>query len=227
MFVNFLSTLFGGAGAIKKVAEVFVPNAEKSAQRAATEQMELMKSYQAEFSARQNRTWIDAIADGFNRLIRPLIASAVLASFALVFFNPEKFVEVSEALTFMPDGYWALLSVVIAFYFGGRMQLKSQDFKFKEAQAKAISELIEKRTEFRKLEMDDDEPDKLIGEEAKTVELEKQYAQQHNKIASGFRKAREKRKQIISDVSIAKQKMAEESGTQVDAPWPDEMFGEM
>tara|TARA_Y100000385_G_C12993137_1_gene593746 strand:- start:185 stop:358 length:174 start_codon:yes stop_codon:yes gene_type:complete len=32
------------------------------------------------------------------------------------------------ALPLLPAGYWALVTVIIRFYFGGRMQLKVQDF---------------------------------------------------------------------------------------------------
>ena len=33
------------------------------------------------------------------------------------------------ALALLPAGYWALVTVIIGFYFGGRMQLKAQDFQ--------------------------------------------------------------------------------------------------
>jgi len=225
--IQLLQTLFGGAKAIKTVSEVFRPNAEKSEERAANEQMELLKAYQAEFHARQKRNWIDAIADGFNRLIRPFIATMILGSFGLVYFNPAKFMEVTEALAFMPEGYWMLLSVIIAFYFGGRMQIKSQNFKFKEAQANAISTLIEKRKEFRKLEMENDEPDKLIGNDgAKNSTIEANYRSKPNKIAVAHRKGREEGKKPVMEIAIAKEKIIQESKGRKDTPWPDEMFGE-
>lgn len=42
----------------------------------------------------------------------------------------------------MPDGDWALLSMVIGFYFGGRMQLNLQDMKFKQ-EVMAVAKEIE------------------------------------------------------------------------------------
>jgi hypothetical protein len=53
---------------VETVAGVFTSNKEKDAQRYADEQMALMRAYQAEFNQRQNRTWVDSIADSFNRL---------------------------------------------------------------------------------------------------------------------------------------------------------------
>jgi hypothetical protein len=73
--------------------------------------------------------------------------------------------------------------VIIAFYFGGRMQLKSQQFKFNESQSQAVKALIETKKEFRKLEIDSDEPDKIIGDIiAKTPEIEANRTAQINAI---------------------------------------------
>ena len=147
---------------VETVAGVFTTNKEKDAQRAADEQMALMKAYQAEFNARENRNWVDSLADGFNRLIRPFIVTLVIFIFVIAYFS---------------------LSVIIAFYFGGRMQLKSQQFKFDESQAQAVKALIATKNEFRKLEMDNDEPDKLIGEtDAKAGVVDEARAAQVNPV---------------------------------------------
>ena len=225
MMLNVLKNWFGGAGAIKDVAEIFTPNAEKSEQRGADERMALMKAYETEFTARQGRTWLDSLVDSFNRIIRPTIATVVLVGLALAFFDPDGFLRISRALTSVPDGYWALLSLIVAFYFGGRMQLKSQDFQFKTAQAQAVSELLQKRAEFRKLEMDDDEPDRLVGDgKAKHADVENHHTRQRNKIAVAFRKARAGNQPLSSDLTKAKAKLAAESGGQVETVWPDELF---
>jgi hypothetical protein len=42
----------------------------------------------------------------------------------------------------MPDGFWALLSIIVAFYFGGRMRLKRQDMAVKGGALKAAEELL-------------------------------------------------------------------------------------
>lgn len=174
---------------VEKVAGVFTSNAEKDAQRSADEQMALLKAYQAEFHARENRNWIDSLADGFNRLIRPFIVTIIICIFVIAYISPERFALITTALGSVPDGYWALLSVIIAFYFGGRMQLKSQDFRFKASQAEAVKTLIETKQSFRKLEMDTDEPDKVAGDTlAKSDLLTNVRIGQTNKVLDTYRK---------------------------------------
>lgn len=189
-----LNPIAGAAEAIgntvEKVAGVFTTNAEKDAQRSADEQMALLKAYQAEFNARQNRTWIDSLADGFNRLIRPFIVTIIICIFLIAYVSPERFALITTALGSVPDGYWALLSVIIAFYFGGRMQMKSQDFKFKAAQADAVKTLIETKKSFRQLEMDTDEPDKAAGDAvAKAEVVTARRDGQTNKVIETYLKA--------------------------------------
>jgi hypothetical protein len=172
---------------VEKVAGVFTTNAEKDAQRSADEQMALLKAYQAEFNARENRNWLDSLADGFNRLIRPFIVTIIICIFLIAYISPERFATITLALGSVPDGYWALLSIIIAFYFGGRMQLKSQDFKFKTSQAEAVKALIETKKEFRKLEMDSDEPDKVAGDTlAKSPVIDNRRDGQVNKVVATF-----------------------------------------
>ena len=165
------------ASGIETVAGVFTTNKEKDAERANEEQMALLEAYQAEFNARTNRTWADSLADGFNRLVRPVIVSLILFIFVIAYISPKHLAEITLAMSAIPNGYWTLLSVIIAFYFGGRMQLKSQQFQFQKSQVAAVKALIETRQSFRALELDDDEPDVLVGEQegkAAKVDAERQ-----------------------------------------------------
>jgi ABC-type transport system involved in cytochrome bd biosynthesis fused ATPase/permease subunit len=145
--------------------------------------MALLRAYQAEFNKLENRNWVDSLADGFNRLIRPMIVSLILFIFVVAYISPSHLAEITLAISAIPDGYWTLLSVIIAFYFGGRMQLKSQQFRFSETQAQAVKALIETKAEFRKLEIDNDEPDRLIGDSAaKDSDFDKSRAAQINTV---------------------------------------------
>lgn len=176
-----------GANAVEKVAGVFTTNAENDAKRSADEQMALLRSYQAEFNQRENRTLIDAIADAFNRLVRPFIVTIIVFIFVLAYINPEHFAKITIAMGSVPNGYWALLSVIIGFYFGGRMQLKSQDFEFKKTQADAVKTLIQAKGEFRKLEMDTDEPDRTVGDAAaKSGDADQARTTQSNEVITRF-----------------------------------------
>ncbi|MEJ2037997.1 MAG: 3TM-type holin [Desulfosarcinaceae bacterium] len=140
----------------KDVAEVFVENKEQKSQRLHEESMAdidrdlaSLKQFSAEFIQRQNRTWWDSFVDGLNRLPRPLLTIGVLSFFVLAPLSPTHFLEIAKAYELMPAGYWALLSIIIGFYFGGRMQLKSQDKK-----------------EFRQLEVEEEPVQSKIFEAA-------------------------------------------------------------
>lgn len=136
----------------KELIEVFKPNAEMSAERNHTERMALseqdlasLQQFAAEFHARSSRTWWDSLIDGLNRLPRPLITIGILAFFVFAPLEPAKFLEVAKVYQIMPDGFWALLSVIVAFYFGGRMQLKRQDMAVKGGALVVAREILERR----------------------------------------------------------------------------------
>lgn len=159
--VQWLGGLLKGG---KALAEVFTENKEQQGERRHEEVMadferdqSAIKQFAAEFHQRQHRTRWDAFVDGLNRLPRPLVAIAVLSLFVLAPVNPERFLLIAKSYEMMPPGYWALLSVVISFYFGGRMQLKAQDMAVKKDAVQAAKELVEMRRSFR--ELDDPQAD--------------------------------------------------------------------
>ncbi len=159
-WLSWLPGIFKGG---KDIAEVFKPNAEKKSVRDHQERMadmgldsSVLQQFAAEFHERKNRTWWDSVVDGLNRLPRPLLTFAVLSFFVIAPFWPERFAEISQAYANMPPGYWGLLSVIVGFYFGGRMQLKGHDMAMKGAAVQAAKELVSKRKEFRELVDDDD-----------------------------------------------------------------------
>lgn len=167
---NFIPGIFRGA---KDLSEVFVENKENKGQRGHVERitdMELSKSvldqFAAEFHARQNRSKWDSFVDGLNRLPRPLMTFSVLGFFVLAPLAPERFMLIAASYEMVPPGYWALLSVIVGFYFGGRMQLKKADMSLRVDQVKAAKELVAMREEFRAMDV----------EEEKNTELEFQNA---------------------------------------------------
>lgn len=158
---------FGALGGIlkggKEVAEVFVENKENKGERKHEEVMAdvgrdlaSLQQFSAEFHERRKRTWWDSFVDGLNRLPRPLITIAVLSFFILAPLDPIRFTLIAKAYEPIPPGYWALLSVIIGFYFGGRMQIKSQDMVVKKDAMKAAQELVAMRKEFRQLELEEE-----------------------------------------------------------------------
>ena len=82
--------------------------------------------------ARVNATAWDRFIDGFNRLPRPLLTVAILGFFLVAPLYPDAFLKVAAAYAKMPHGFWALLSVVVGFYFTGRMQSKGHALRIHE-----------------------------------------------------------------------------------------------
>lgn len=167
---NAIGDIFkGGTG----LAQVFKADATKREQHRHDEVMgdmdrdkAVMAQFAAEFVNRENRTWWDSLIDGINRAVRPVMTFGILAFFIIAPLNPEKFALIAEAYGLMPNGYWALLSVIIGFYFGGRMQLKSQDMVLKKDSVQAVKNLVEKRKEFRQLDDEDESRESKVFDTA-------------------------------------------------------------
>ena len=147
--MGWLSMIPGLFGPAKELVEVFKPNAEHEAERGHAERLALsaqdlasLQQFAAEFQPRAKSTWWDSFIDGLNRLPRPLITLGVGAFFVLAPLDPLRFAQVARAYELMPDGFWALLSIIVAFYFGGRMRLKRQDMAVKGGALKAAEELL-------------------------------------------------------------------------------------
>lgn len=140
---GFLGLLFGGGrNVVAETAEVFTVNKERQAQRISDRDMASLAQYAAEFHDRTNRGLIDRIADGMNRLVRPVLTLAIVSPLVLSVQYPETMAAALDAWAVLPSEYWAILGVVIAFYFGGRMQVKSHDAqKSIAAAAKAARDL--------------------------------------------------------------------------------------
>jgi len=140
--VSLLGALFGrGRKVIAETASIFAPNREAEAARAAGAQAAALKQYAAEFAPRVDRTWIDALADGLNRLVRPVVTLGLFAPVVLTLEDPERMARVWRALATMPAGYWAVVGIVLPFYFGGRMQVKNLEAGQFRAAAAAVARL--------------------------------------------------------------------------------------
>ena len=142
----------------KDLVEVFKPNAEKEAKRRHVERLNLseqdrasLEQFAAEFRSTRTSTAWDSFIDGLNRLPRPLITLGILGLFILAPVDPIRFLEIARAYQVMPDGFWALLSVIIAFYFGGRMQLTSQKMKITGGTLDAAKDIVKTRKTLREL----------------------------------------------------------------------------
>lgn len=149
-----------------------------------------LMQFASEFAERKNRTWWDSFVDGLNRLPRPLLTIAVIGLFVLAPADPERFLFIASAFELIPPGFYALLSVIIGFYFGGRMQLKSQDFAVKGKVAETAKEFVAAKREVAKA-FAEDEP---MTEKAYRAAMADRSKPLSNKVILEWKKRRKEQK---------------------------------
>lgn len=142
--VSTIARLFfgGGRNAIVETVEVFRPNAERSAQRGSDLDQATLAQMSSEFNARNNRGWFDQLMDGVNRIPRPLMVFSCFGLLVYTPVDPLKMAEVFAAWALIPTGMWTIIGVIVAFYFGGRAQLKGQDFQSQMAASVSLAPSI-------------------------------------------------------------------------------------
>ncbi len=152
----FFQYLFGGGrNVIADTVEVFRPNAEAGARRQADYQQAALAQFATEFQI-ERKGWFDRFMDGLNRLPRPLIVIATFALFASAMFDPIWFAERMQGLALVPEPLWWLAGTIVGFYFSGRLQTKSQEFKRSIAQtALQAPQVVQNIATLRSLRHDD------------------------------------------------------------------------
>lgn len=115
------------AAGLRQTVEVFRENAEKAAGRDHALQQAALAQLAAEY-ARPHRGLFDCIIDGVNRLPRPMMALGTLGLMVAAMADPYWFAARMQGLALVPEPLWWLLGIVVSFYFGARVQVKSQEF---------------------------------------------------------------------------------------------------
>ena len=134
--------VFGGGGtAVRETVEVFRENAEAGAQRSADFRQAALAQHAAEFQI-ERKGWFDRFMDGLNRLPRPVLVLSILGLFAAAMISPLWFAERMQGLALVPEPMWWFFGVVISFYFGGRHQMKGQDFQKSIVKAVAMAPAV-------------------------------------------------------------------------------------
>lgn len=129
MIGSILGVIFGeGRKAVRETVEIFRPNAEADAVRAATREAAALAQFAAEF-AQPRRGWFDRFVDGLNRLPRPLLAFGTLGLFVTALVDPIWFAARMQGIALVPEPMWWLMGAVVSFYFGARHQVKSQEYE--------------------------------------------------------------------------------------------------
>lgn len=111
---------------IKETVEVFRENAEATAHRDHTTRQAALSQFSAEFHSGKGA--FDRLMDGVNRLPRPMLALGTIGLMAAAMVDPIWFAVRMQGIALVPEPLWWLLGIVVSFYFGGRAQLKSQEF---------------------------------------------------------------------------------------------------
>lgn len=132
-----LGMVFGGGGnVLRDTVEVFRENSEAGAQRSADFRQAALAQHAAEFQI-ERKGGFDRFMDGLNRLPRPVLVLSILGLFVAAMISPLWFAERMQGLALVPEPMWWFFGVVITFYFGGRHQMKGQEFQ--QSIARSIS----------------------------------------------------------------------------------------
>ena len=115
------------AKGLRQTIEVFRENAEKAAGRDHALQQAALAQLAAEFTHPQ-KGWFERLMDGVNRLPRPMMALGTLGLMVAAMGDPHWFALRMQGLALVPEPLWWLLGIVVSFYFGARVQVKSQEF---------------------------------------------------------------------------------------------------
>ncbi|HBM61254.1 MAG TPA: carboxylesterase [Citreicella sp.] len=123
-----ISMLFGsGRNVLVETAGILRPNAEAQAARAQDLDTAALQQMAAEFAAR-DRGAFDRLMDGVNRLPRPMMVLGIVWLLVQTARDPARMSQVFQAWAILPEAAWVVFGVVVTFYFGGRAQLKDQEF---------------------------------------------------------------------------------------------------
>jgi len=129
LIAGLFEALFGGGrNIVAETAEVFRPNAEADARRAASARAAALEQFGAEFAAARPGAF-DRVIDGINRIPRPALALGTLGLLVSAMVDPVWFGARMEGLALVPEPLWWLLGAIVSFYFGARHQAKGADLQ--------------------------------------------------------------------------------------------------
>ena len=120
-----LSRILGGGIAedVKTVAGAFQPNAEASDARESDLVRGAQSELAAEFGAAPTGV-LGRVADGLNRLVRPVLALGTLAVFGDAWRDPDGFAATMDAYARVPPALWQTLVAVVTLYTGSRIHAR-------------------------------------------------------------------------------------------------------
>lgn len=129
-----------GAKAVETVAGVFTENKERGAQRTHDRSMTVQSQFAGEFGG---EGWFNRFMDGMNRIPRPAMFLGVFGLIGYAAVDPVHFSTVMAAMALVPEPLWAMAGLITTFFFGGRMQIKSQQFAISRQQVRTVVQNIQ------------------------------------------------------------------------------------
>lgn len=155
MIADLFRMIFGeGRNVVRETAEVFTVNREAQAQREAMHTASALAQFGAEFAA-PRKHWFDGMMDAINRLPRPLLALGTIGLIISAMVDPAWFAARMVGLAAVPEPLWWLLGTIVAFYFGGRYQVKRQQFDI-ERQVAAVPLVLDSQRQLQDLAQESD-----------------------------------------------------------------------
>ena len=115
------------AKGLRQTIEIFRENAEKASGRDHALQQAALAQLAAEFAS-PKAGWFERLMDVVNRLPRPMMSLGTSGLMIAAMGDPHWFALRMQGLALVPEPLWWLLGIVVSFYFGARVQVKSQDF---------------------------------------------------------------------------------------------------
>lgn len=166
-----LTSLFGGARNVPvELINALRGNAENAAARGGDFDTAALQQFAAEFQ-HPRRGWFDGFVDGLNRLPRPLLTFGAIVVLLLPVWDVGLATSVFTAWSIIPPAVWALITVVVTFFFGGRMQ--AQDLNFNRdmaATAAALPTVLGQLREIRELTAETPQVAATGGDAAATID---------------------------------------------------------
>lgn len=120
----------GVAKPIRDIAGTFVAPKDTRALNDHEYKLAVLSQFQA-YTTSEKGSWFERFVGGLNALPRPVMALGTIALIGYAIFNPIQATAAFGALETIPTELWGMFGIVVTFYMGGRLQIKSLNAKEK------------------------------------------------------------------------------------------------
>ena len=125
---NFLGG--GVAKPIRDIAGTFIAPKDVRQENEYSYKLKVLEQFQA-YTTSEKGSWFERFVGGLNALPRPILAIGTIYLIGYSVVDPGKATAAYLSLQNIPTELWAMLGIVVSFYMGGRLQIKSLNAKEK------------------------------------------------------------------------------------------------